>query len=330
MSDSDLSPGAPHDWRPGIGRTQLEQRAAAFAAIRGHFATRGALEVDTPQRVRHAVTDPNLHSLAVQSPGGARSGYLHTSPEYAMKRLLAAGSGDIWQLCHVFRGDEEGPLHDPEFMLLEWYRLGWPMQRLMAEVETLLRLLHGAPLPPARQLGYAQAFHEQLGLNALTDSDARVAECARAAGCDAALLARCTRDELLDLMMGLCIGPALGLDGPLFLHGYPASQAALARLDPHDPRTALRFELYLGGVELANGFEELADAQQQRARFAADQALRATRGLPAVAMDEWLLAALEAGLPPCSGVALGIDRVLMLAAGARRLDAVLPFRSARA
>jgi elongation factor P--(R)-beta-lysine ligase len=320
-------PACAADWRPGIGRAQLESRATAFAAIRAFFAARGALEVDTPQLVRHAVTDPNLHSAAVHDSHGARTGYLHTSPEYSMKRLLAAGSGDIWQLCHVFRGDEEGPLHNPEFMMLEWYRVGWSMAQLMAEVDALLRRLHGAPLPPAAQVSYEQAFARHMGVGALDDSDARLAECARDHGCDARLVGRCTRDELLDLMMGLVIGPRLGREGPVFLHGYPASQAALARLDPRDPRTALRFELYLGGVELANGFEELADAREQRARFAADQAVRAQRGLPVPAMDGFLLGALGAGMPDCAGVAMGIDRVLMLAAGGERLDAVLPFRS---
>jgi elongation factor P--(R)-beta-lysine ligase len=320
----------PAGWRPGIGRAQLEARAAAFAAIRSFFAARGALEVDTPQLVRHAVTDPNLHSAVVHDSRGARAGYLHTSPEHAMKRLLAAGSGDIWQLCHVFRGDEEGPLHNPEFMMLEWYRVGWPMARLMAEVDELLRLLHGGPLPPAAKLGYEQAFVRHMGVSAFEDSDARLAQSARDHGCDARLVDACTRDELLDLMMGLVVGPQLGREGPVFLHGYPASQAALARLDPREPRTALRFELYLGGVELANGFEELADAQEQRARFAADQAVRVQRGLPVPAMDEWLLGALASGLPEAAGVAMGIDRVLMLAAGGGRLDAVLPFRSSRA
>jgi lysyl-tRNA synthetase class 2 len=330
MSGAAQPPVHPADWRPGVGRVQLERRAAAFAAIRSFFGARGALEVDTPQLVRHAVTDPSLHCASVHGPGDRHAGYLHTSPEYAMKRLLAAGSGDIWQLCHVFRADEEGALHNPEFMMLEWYRLGWPMARLMAEVAQLLQLLHGSALPAAVELSYEQAFRAHLGVSALEDSDARLAQCASAAGCDGALVARCTRDELLDLMMGLCIGPKLGLDGPLFLHGYPASQASLARLDPRDTRTALRFELYLGGVELANGFEELADALEQRARFAADQSLRAARGLPVPEADPWLLQALASGMPAASGVAMGIDRVLMLAAGATRLDDVLPFRSARA
>jgi len=282
--------------------------------------------------VRHAVTDPALHSAEVRWPGaaGVRAGYLHTSPEYAMKRLLAAGSGDIYQLCHVFRGDEQGPLHNPEFLLLEWYRVGWPMRRLGEEVDALLRQLHPGPLAPLRWLGYEEAFRGQLGVSALEDPLPRVVECARAAGFEAPLLARCSRDELLDLLMGTTIGPRLGREGPVFLHGYPASQAALARLDPHDARTALRFELYLEGVELCNGFEELADAHEQRARFETDRATRVARGLVVPEADGFLLQALAAGLPPSSGVAVGVDRLLMLAAGGQRLDAVLPFRSERA
>ncbi len=339
----DASPGAPAaaDWRPALDRAGLERRAAAFAAVRAFFAARSVLEVDTPQLVRHAVTDPALHSAEVRWPAarpgagaraatGAPAGYLHTSPEYAMKRLLAAGSGDIYQLCHVFRGDEQGPLHDPEFMLLEWYRVGWPMRRLGGEVAELLGVLHPGPLAPARWLSYDDAFRGQLGVSALDDPLPRLVECARAAGFEAALIESCGRDELLDLLVGTTIGPRLGREGPVFLHGYPASQAALARLDRDDPRTALRFELYLEGVELCNGFEELADAREQRARFDGDRAARAARGLVVPEADRYLLQALAAGLPGSSGVALGIDRLLMLAAGARRLDAVLPFRSERA
>ncbi|MFM2287209.1 MAG: hypothetical protein RL684_352 [Pseudomonadota bacterium] len=323
-----VAPAADAAWRPALDRGALGRRAAALAQVRGFFSARGVLEVDTPQLVRHAVSDPALHSAEVHWPGvRTRAGYLHTSPEYAMKRLLAAGSGDIYQLCHVFRGDEQGPLHNPEFMLLEWYRTGWSMQQLCGEVDALLRALHPVPLPPAQMLGYEQAFSGHLGVSALEDPLPRLAGRALAAGCDAQLVARCSRDELLDLMMGMLIGPQLGLAGPVFLHGYPASQAALARLDPADPRTALRFELYLRGVELCNGFEELADAAEQRARFAADRAARAARGLADVVADEWLLAALASGLPACSGVAVGVDRLLMLAEGQQRLDAVLPFRS---
>ncbi len=303
-----------------------------LAQIRQFFAQRPALEVDTPQLVRHAVTDVNLHSAQVRWPAGPDvPRYLHTSAEYAMKRLLASGSGDIFQLCHVFRGEEQGPLHNSEFMMLEWYRVSWPLEHLMSEVDQLLRALWPAgALANTQYLGYEQAFISTVGCNPLTDSDAALADCARGQGFDDCLLQRCTRDEILDLLMGARIGPQLGKSGPLFLHRYPASQAALARLDPQDARVALRFELYLNGVELANGFEELADAAQQRARFEADRQLRRARGLEVPECDEFLLAALTHGLPPCAGVALGVDRLLMLAVGALRIDEVLAFTSAHA
>jgi elongation factor P--(R)-beta-lysine ligase len=321
-----------HDWRPGASLARLRQRARLLAGIRAFFADRNVLEVDTPQLVNHAVTDVNIHSAEVRWPGAdERPRYLHTSPEYAMKRLLAAGSGDIYQLCHVFRGEEQGALHNSEFTIVEWYRLGWTLDALMDEVDQLLRRQLGAAAGgPARQLTYEQAFLEALGLSPLSATDAALAECARACGFEAALVQRCERDELLDLLMGTRIGPALGMHGPVYLHRYPASQAALARLDPLDARVALRFELYLRGMELANGFEELGDPQEQRRRFADDQRVRAARNLPVPALDEYLLAALAAGLPPCAGVALGFDRLLMVASAAANIDEVQVFGSARA
>jgi lysyl-tRNA synthetase class 2 len=320
---------APPAWRPDATLERLRQRAALLGRIRQFFAARAALEVDTPQLVRHAVTDVNLHSAQVHWPAGpAVPRYLHTSAEYAMKRLLASGSGDIYQLCHVFRGEEQGPLHNSEFMMLEWYRVGWSLERLMSEVDELLRQLWTAgALALTQYLSYEQAFITTVGCNPLTDSDAQLAACARAQGFDDQLLLRCTRDELLDLLMGARIGPQLGRAGPLFLHRYPASQAALARLDPQDARVALRFELYLNGVELANGFEELADAALQRARFEADRQQRRARGLAVPDSDEYLLAALAHGLPACAGVALGVDRLLMLACGAVRIEEVMAFTS---
>jgi lysyl-tRNA synthetase class 2 len=317
------------DWRPLATREILQRRATLLGSVRVFFATRGVLEVDTPQVVNFAVTDPQLQSAEVRWPGAdSRPRFLHTSPEYAMKRLLAAGCGDIYQLCHVFRGGEEGALHSSEFMLLEWYRLGWSSAALMSEVDALLRSLLGAAAGgAARVVSYEQAFLEALAVNPLTDSDGAIAACACTQGLDASLVRRCSRDELLDLLMGTQIGPRLGVDGPVFVHSYPASQAALARLDPADPRVALRFELYLRGVELANGFEELADPTEQRARFMEDQRSRAARGLTVPAIDEFLLAALGAGLPSCAGVAVGIDRVVMLGSGARRIGEVLAFSS---
>ena len=320
------------DWRPSGSIENLRRRAGALAAVRAFFAARGILEVDTPQLVNFAVTDLHLRSAEVCWPGSTtRPRYLHTSPEYAMKRLLAAGSGDIYQMCHVFRGEEQGPLHNSEFMLVEWYRRGWDLAALMHEVDELLRALLGAAVGEATcYLGYEQAFRDGVGCSPLSDPDSVLADCARAQGFDDSLVRHCQRDELLDLLMGARVGPRLGLEGPVFVHGYPASQAALARLDPADPRLALRFELYLHGVELANGFEELADADEQRRRFRADQGARAARGLTVPPMDEFLLAALGAGLPACAGVALGLDRALMAACGAHSIAEVLAFSSDRA
>jgi lysyl-tRNA synthetase class 2 len=267
----------------------------------------------------------------VQLPGCAETLYLHTSPEYAMKRLLAAGSGDIYQICHVVRGEERGRQHNAEFTLIEWYRLGAGMDALMDEVEALVRLL-AAPAAAARaqRLSYQQAFVAALGVDPLAAGEAELRAAAARCRVDAAAVAAGARDALLDLLMGLAVGPGLGRGAPCFVHRYPASQAALARLDPADARVALRFELYLEGMELANGFVELADAAEQRARFEAERHTRTARGLPAPPADERLLAALAAGLPECAGVALGFDRLLMLAGGAQDIGAVMPFTTAQA
>lgn len=326
-----LAQDAARDWRPTASRERLQARAAALASVRHFFAGRGLLEVDTPARVRHAVSDVQLHSIAAENlPLTAGPTFLHTSPEYAMKRLLAAGSGDIWQMCHVFRGNERGPLHNPEFTIVEWYRVGWDLRCLMDEVAALLAVLAPASALPARFASYAQIMHESLGIDVLEASDADVARAAQQQGFAADLIARCTRDELLDLLIGARVGPSLGFEAPCFVHGYPASQASLARLDPDEPRTARRFELYWQGVELANGFEELASADEQRARFDADNAQRERLGLPVHPVDAALLAALGHGLPACAGVAVGFDRVLMLALGARSIDEVMAFPAERA
>jgi lysyl-tRNA synthetase class 2 len=322
-----MSAGA--DWRPGITRARLEQRARLLARVRGFFAARSVLEVDTPLLINAAVSDVHLHSARVHLDGGTPY-FLHTSPEYAMKRLLAAGSGDIYQMCHVVRGQESGRLHNPEFTLIEWYRIGFSLGDLMQELEALVRALLGeAQLARrAERLSYREAFLRTLGLDPFTASDAALARAALAAGFQAH--AARSRTEYLELLMGAVVGPGLGQGALTFVHGYPASQAALARLSRTDPQVAERFELYVDGIELANGFHELSDAPEQRRRFEADNAARAAHGLPVHALDERLLAALVHGLPDCAGVALGFDRVLMLASGAARLEEVLPFPSARA
>ncbi|MBV8975678.1 MAG: EF-P lysine aminoacylase GenX [Sinobacteraceae bacterium] len=335
-----MSPGA--DWRPSASAQLLRQRAALLARARQFFAQRAVLEVDTPLLVNAPVSDVHIHSAAVRlgfDPAAARSTgptlFLHTSPEYAMKRLLAAGSGDIYQICHVVRGNEHGRLHNPEFTLIEWYRVGCSLEQLMEEVEALVRELLGAAAPVANErISYQAAFLRQLNLDPFTATDAALAEAARplalvGAGIHSGGPEALSRDEWLELLMGGLIGPRLGRGALTFLHGYPASQAALARLDPADPRTAERFELYCEGIELANGFQELTSASEQRARFEADNVRRRRLGLPAFPPDERLLAALPA-VPQCAGVALGFDRTLMLAAGAAHIEEVLPFPTARA
>jgi len=317
-------------WRPTAGRPMLERRAALGARIRAFFSARGVLEVDTPFLVNHPVTAVHIHSARVEFPG-APVHFLHTSPEYAMKRLLAAGSGDIFQICHVVRALERSPLHNAEFTLLEWYRIGFSLVDLMAEVEALVRAVAASLAAGATErVTYREAFRRALALDPFEASDAELARAAESLGLAHGGSAVDSRDDLLDFLMASRVGPGLGREGLTFVHGYPASQAALARRDPHDARAAERFELYRDGVELANGYHELASSAEQRERFEADNQERRRRGLPTFPIDEYLLAALAQGLPDCAGVALGIDRLLLLAAGAAHIDEVMAFPTERA
>jgi lysyl-tRNA synthetase class 2 len=319
---------SPRDWRPTATRATLEQRAQLLSLTRLFFAERLVLEVDTPSVVNAPVTDVHVHSAEVRFAGIATPYFLHTSPEYAMKRLLASGSGDIFQICHVVRGMERGRLHNAEFTLLEWYRLGYSLEALMSEVSELVIELVGESRP-VEYLSYRDAFLRELSLDPLAVDLDTLRGAARDAGFEGAADCR-DRDELLDVLMAVSVGPRLGRDSLCFVHRYPASQAALAELDPADPRCALRFELYCEGIELANGFKELGSAPEQRARFERDLDLRRARGLPESQLDERLLAALDSGLPVCAGVALGFDRLAMLALAAQHIDEVLPFPTDRA
>jgi elongation factor P--(R)-beta-lysine ligase len=324
------------DWRPTASWATLRARASALAATREFFRARNVLEVETPALVNAPVADVNLASLRVA--GGASPLYLHTSPEYAMKRLLAAGSGDIYQICHVYRAAERGRQHNPEFTMVEWYRLGFSLDELMREVADLARLLLGAAAArlPVEFVTYREAVQRHAGIDPLEamrdgrDGRDRLAAAACALGLDAQRAGAAGADELLDLIVGAGVGPALGAQALTFVHRYPASQAALAKLDPEDARVALRFELYHRGIELANGYHELASGAEQRLRFAGDLRKRTLRGLPAATLDARLLAALDAGLPECAGVALGFDRLMMLALGVETIDEVLAFPVERA
>jgi lysyl-tRNA synthetase class 2 len=304
---------------------------------RAFFEHRGVLEVETPILSAAAVSDPQIESLTTRVAGMGVAGmaapaYMCTSPEYAMKRLLAAGSGDIYQICKVFRDGERGRWHNPEFTLLEWYRLGFSLFDLMTEVEALVReLAPSVAGAGVERVSYRNAFLRALALDPITASRTDLEHAAEGLGFvrGTAELPD-TRDDLLDFLMATRVGPALGGTGLTFIHGYPVSQASLACVDPEDPRVAQRFEVYRNGVELANGYRELSCAGEQRARFEADNLERGRRKLPVFPIDEQLLAALAAGLPDCAGVALGFDRLLMLASGAAHIDEVLAFPTERA
>lgn len=313
------------------GMDSLRLRARVLARIRDYFAQAGVLEVDTPSLSPAAATDPALHSFTTRyhGPGplhGSRL-YLQTSPEFPMKRLLAAGSGSIYQLCKVFRDGEAGRRHNPEFTLLEWYRVGFDHFDLMDDVEYLLRhVLAGVlELGAVDHWTYRELFTECAGIDPFTASVGELRNCLQAHGiAPPAGLSPDESDAWLDLLMTHVIEPRLGA-GLVFIRDYPASQAALARLRPGSPPVAARFEVYLSGVELANGYHELTDAAEQQRRFEQDNARRAARGQEPVVIDTRLLAALASGLPDCAGVALGIDRLLLVAAGARTLDEVLAY-----
>lgn len=314
-------------WRPTASIATLEMRAQMLRAARDYFAATRATEVETPTLSAAAVTDLHLASVAARVSGQAR--YLHTSPEYAMKRLLAAGSGDIWQIARVYRDGESGRYHNPEFTLIEWYRVGLDHHRLMDDVERLI----AAMLPPSRmfdrseRLSYREALQLHAGIDAFDDPVVVLIAALRNFDVDVPAGLEQDRDAVLDLIVSTCVGPKLGRERLAFIYDYPASQAALARI--RGP-VASRFEAYLDGIELANGFHELGDPREQRRRFEHDLAERKKRNLPLPAVDENFLAALEHGLPDCAGVAMGFDRLAMCAAGAAHIDEVLAFPFERA
>jgi lysyl-tRNA synthetase class 2 len=304
-------------------RARLQSRAAALAIIRDFFAQRGVLEVDTPVLSTATTPDPNLHSLTTRvACRPSVEVYLQTSPEFAMKRLLTAGSGDIYQIARAFRDGEIGAQHQPEFTLIEWYRVDWDEARLAGEVLEMIAQLVPESCPKnATHISYSDAFKQHCRLDPLTADVGELRQHAAERGLS--IPNDCVdATELLDLMLTTLVAPHLGQGGPTVVFDFPASQAALAQLQPHDQRVAARFEVFLRGVELANGFRELSDAAEQRRRFEAELNQRQQRGLPQISLDEQFLAVVGS-LPPCSGVALGFDRLLMLANTHERIDAVM-------
>lgn len=320
-------------WQPSASLGAIRARADLLGAIRGYFAGVGVMEVETPLCAGAPGTDPALETLTTRYTGpGHPQGltlYLQTSPEYAMKRLLAAGSGPIYQICKAFRDGESGRRHNPEFTLLEWYQPGFDHFRLMEEVAALVKVCLNTPGLDVESVSYQALFAREFNIDTLAATVDELVAVARQRIPSAADLDLAERDAWLDLLMTSVIEPRLGQGRLTFVYDYPASQAALAKLNESDPRVAARFELYFRGVELANGFHELSDATEQRKRFRTDNQTRLARGQAALPVDERFLSALQAGLPDCAGVALGLDRLLMLKLGHDNLDGVLPFPLSR-
>ena len=314
------------DWRPTASLKNLKLRAWVLAEIRAFFSERDVMEVETPLLSLAGSTDPYLDSFTSRYQGAlfpaGQTVYLQTSPEFAMKRLLAAGSGAIFQICKAFRNGETGGQHNPEFTMLEWYRPGFDHHVLMDEMEALIALV--LKTAPARRMTYRDLFLEYVGLDPFELSVADARACLQARHINPPELAEAAIDDWLSLIMTHLIEPELGT-GAVFVYDFPASQAMLARVVPTQPPVAQRFELYINGMELANGFYELVDADEQRRRFQADLMQRQQLGLAEVGMSQALIAALESGLPDCAGVALGVDRLLMLAAGVENIAEVVAF-----
>ncbi|MDF2940391.1 MAG: epmA [Gammaproteobacteria bacterium] len=312
------------NWQPTASIENLKARSAILREVREFFHQRAVYEVETPVLASAPVTDPFLTALETKcSVFPNKTLYMQTSPEYAMKRLLSAGSGSIYSLGKAFRDDECGKLHNPEFTMLEWYRVGFDDSKLIDEIDELLKLVLKSQ--PMQRMSYKQAFEAHLGINP-HKADIRLLQaiCLDRMGEINGLVPN--KDTYLQLLMSDVIEPELGFEAPVVITDFPASQAALARTRTVDgDNIAARFEIYVKGIELANGYYELKEAAIQKERFDADLAKRQAENLKAVPVDEKLLAALEAGFPDCAGVALGIDRLVMLALNASHINEIMAF-----
>ncbi|MFA0088472.1 elongation factor P--(R)-beta-lysine ligase [Vibrio sp. 10N.261.51.F12] len=315
------------DWQPTASMPLLKKRAEIMHSIRQFFLSKSVMEVETPAMSHATVTDVHLQTFKTEFVGpGYADGqvlYFMTSPEFHMKRLLAAGSGSIYQIGKAFRNEENGRHHNPEFTMLEWYRVGYDHHQLMDEMDELLMMVLGGT--QAERMTYQQAFIQALDVCPLTASMSQLRVAASTLGLSDIADIEEDRDTLLQLLFSVGVETTIGSNTPAFVYDFPASQAALAKVNADDPRVADRFEVYYQGIELANGFHELDNPKEQLARFEQDNQKRVAMGLPVQPIDYHLIAALEAGLPQCAGVALGIDRLIMLAVGAEHIDQVTAF-----
>ncbi|GAB7218665.1 elongation factor P--(R)-beta-lysine ligase [Vibrio comitans] len=320
------------NWQPSADLSSLKRRAELIAHIRQFFVERNVLEVDTPAMSHATVTDIHLHTFQTEfiGPGYAdgRKLFFMTSPEFHMKRLLASGSGCIYQIAKAFRNEEAGRYHNPEFTLLEWYRVGFDHHDLMDEMDQLLQLVLSCN--QAERMTYQQAFIDVLGVCPLQGNMNELKAVAGTLGLSDIAESETDRDTLLQLLFSIGVEPKIGQQAPAFVYDFPASQAALAKINPNDHRVADRFEVYFKGIELANGFHELDDADEQLRRFEQDNEKRMQMGLSPQPIDYQLIEALRHGLPQCSGVALGIDRLIMLACKQTHIDEITAFPFPRA
>jgi lysyl-tRNA synthetase class 2 len=315
------------EWQPD-NLSNLKLRASIFAQIRKFFAERNILEVETPLLGSSSVTDPFISSFETYYQNETKTQtlklFLQTSPEYAMKRLLSAGAGDIYQLCKAFRNNESGSRHNSEFTILEWYRLEFDHHQLMDEVNELIMLILNSQV--AERISYEKLFRESIGINPHSSSIQdliNIAEKYHIQINDNDSLE--DKDTWLNILLTHIIEPQLGKERPIFVYDYPASQAALAQIRNEEFPVGERFELYFKSVELANGYHELSDPIEQHRRFLEDNHIRRQKNLPEIPIDNRLLSALTHGLPKCAGVAVGVDRLLMLVANAARLSEVMSF-----
>lgn len=302
----------------------LRARAAAVGRVRRFFEARDVLEVETPLLSEAGTVDLWIDSFEVRSGVSVQPIWLQTSPEFHMKRLLAAGSGPIWQMGKAFRDEPSGKLHSREFTIVEWYRPGWTLDELCREIWELCQVV-ATGMPPPVVRTYRELFAERAGIDPFdaTIDELRLRAVERIG--EAPPLAAEDRDGWLDLLLVACVEPGLGDPDPVFVVDYPASKAALAKIDPGPPAVARRAELYWKGVELCNAYDELLDAVEQQARFVAEAEARKTQGKKVPKWDDRLVAALESGVAPCSGVALGFDRLFMLAQGLDSIAGAIAF-----
>ncbi|MCE9544882.1 MAG: EF-P lysine aminoacylase GenX [Planctomycetia bacterium] len=324
----------PADYLPSADWPRLALRAILLRLVRQFFDERGFLEVETPLLSADTVVDRHIDPLSVvlfddaRRPDVGRRMWLQTSPEFHMKRLLAAGSPAIYQVTRSFRGGEVGPLHNPEFTMVEWYRPGDSMAEGVSLLSDLCETLLARG--PAERLTYREAFEKHAGINPHAMDAAQLRLAAVASGVVAPVSLGDDRDGWLDLLMSQIVGPRLGREQPAIVCDFPASQAALAVVRDENPLVAERFELFVDGIELANGYHELTDPAVLRERIAVANEQRQSDGKPPLPPDSRLLQAMDAGLPPCSGCALGFDRVVTLAAGATSIGDVMAFPIDRA